>query len=266
VVTTFEFRMQPVDTVFAGPTFWSLEDTIDIMRAYREFMPAARRELAGFFAFATVPPVDLFPAELHGRKVAAVVWCYGENDEAAATEAIAPMLEAAEPLLHGVGPMPLHALNSFFDPLYPKGLQGYWRADFVTELPDDLLEHELEHARLMSPGASTMHLYPIDGAVHDVAADATAFRHRDVMYARVIYGVDADPANASAVRDWTVDYFDATHPYAATGGAYTNFMMDEGLDRVKAAHGANYDRLAKIKAKYDPDNTFRINQNIQPQS
>jgi FAD/FMN-containing dehydrogenase len=266
VVTSFEFRMRPVGNVVAGPTFWALEDTVAVMRAYRGFLPNAPRELNGFFAFATVPPVPPFPEELHGRKVAAVVWCYVEDDPEAAAAAMAPMMDAApEPLLHGVGPMPFAGLQGFFDPLYPKGLQGYWRADYVSELPDELLEHELEHANRMMPGASTMHLYPIDGAVQDVGSGETAFPNRDVTWARVIYGVDPDPANAGAVRDWTVDYFDATHPYAATGGAYINFMMDEGQDRVKAAYRGNYDRLAKTKAKYDPDNMLKMNQNIQPQ-
>jgi FAD/FMN-containing dehydrogenase len=264
VVTAFEYRLRPVGTVIAGPTFWSLDDTVTVMQRYRDLMPQARRELNGFFAFATVPPVPPFPEELHGRKVAAVVWCYCENDEQAAAEAIAPMLEAAEPLLHAVGPMPFAGLQGFFDPLYPKGMQGYWRADFVSGLPDELLEIEREHAERMEPGASTMHLYPIDGAVHDVPSDGTAFSARDAMWARVIYGVDPDPANADAVRRWTVDYFDATHPYADRG-AYINFMMDEGQERVRATYRENYDRLAAVKAKYDPENIFRINQNIQPQ-
>jgi FAD/FMN-containing dehydrogenase len=264
VVTSFELKTHPVGTVVAGPTFWALEDTVAVMRGYREFIQAAPRKLNGFFAFVTVPPIPAFPEALHGRKVAAVVWCFVSDDEAAAAAAMAPMLEAATPLLHGVGPMPFAALQGFFDPLYPKGLQGYWRADFVRELPDDLIEQHVEHAGRMQPGATTMHYYPINGAVHDVAEQDTPFAYRDVTWAEVIYGVDPDPANAGAVRDWTVDYFEATHPFSA-GGGYVNFMMDEGQDRVRATYGANYDRLARIKAEYDPENVFRINQNIRPQ-
>ena len=262
VVTEFEYRMHPVSEVIGGPTFWALEDTPAVMQRYREFISQAPRELGGFFAFATVPPVPVFPEELHGRKVAAIVWCYtGDADSAQA--AMAPMLDAAEPLMHGAGPIPFQVLQGFFDPLYPKGLQGYWRADFLRDLSDEAIAAHHEHAERMTPGASTMHLYPIDGAVHDVAAGDTAFAYRDVMFAEVIYGVDPDPARAEDVRRWTVDYFDATHDFSA-GGAYVNFMMDEGQDRVKATYGSNYDRLAQIKAKYDPDNTFRINQNIHP--
>src|SRR6478672_6559079 len=264
VVTAFTFKMQPVSMVVAGPTFWSLDDAAEVMRAYREFLPAAPRELNGWFAFVTVPPVPVFPEELHGRKMAAIVWCHtGSEDEAAA--AMAPMLEAVEPVLHAAGPMPFPVLNGFFDALYPKGDQWYWRADFVRELPDAAIEQHVKFANEMRPGQSTMHMYPIDGAVHDVGSGDTAFSYRDVTWAQVIVGVDPDPANAEAIKRWTIDYWDATHPYSA-GGAYVNFMMDEGQERVKATYRDNYDRLARAKAQYDPDNTFRVNQNIKPAS
>jgi FAD/FMN-containing dehydrogenase len=264
VVTEFRYRLHPVSTVIAGPTFWSLDDTVAVMQRYREFIPQAPRELNGFFAFATVPPVEPFPAELHGLKVAAVVWCYAGDDNDAAQAAMAPMLAAAAPLLHGAGPLPFAGLQGFFDQFYPKGMQGYWRADFVNELPDAAIAAHHEHAERMEPGASTMHLYPIDGAVHDVGEADTAWSNRDVQWAEVIYGTEPDPASADSVRRWTLDYFDATHPYSATGGAYVNFMMDEGQERVKAAYRSNYGRLSRVKAQYDPDNTFRVNQNIQP--
>jgi FAD/FMN-containing dehydrogenase len=264
VVTSFEFRAHPLATVIAGPTFWSLDDTAAVMRTYREFIGQAPRELNGFFAFATVPPVPPFPEHLHGRKVAAVVWCYAGDDADAAAKAMAPMLAAAEPLLHGAGPLPFAGLQGFFDPLYPKGPVGYWRADFLDDLPDAAIAEHAEHAERMTPGASTMHIYPIDGAVHDVGPTDTAWNRRDVRFAEVIYGVDPDPANAAAVTRWTTDYFNAVHPYSA-GGAYLNFLMDEGQERVRTTYGPNYDRLAGTKARYDPDNTFRVNQNIRPQ-
>jgi len=254
--------MQPVSTVQAGPTFWALEDAADVMRVYREFLPAASRDLNGWFGFATVPAVPLFPEHLHGRKVALIMWCHpGSEEEAAA--AMAPMLEAAEPLLHGVHSAPLPAINSVFDPLYPKGEQWYWRADFVRELPDAAIERHLEFAEKMPTGQSTMHMYPIDGAVHDVGAEDTAFSYRDVTWAEVIVGVDPDPGKAGLIRQWTIDYWEATHPYSA-GGAYVNFMMEEGQERVQATYRQNYDRLARVKAQYDPENTFRVNQNIRP--
>ena len=212
----------------------------------------------------TVPPVDLFPAELHLRKVCAVMWCSLGTEEWTA-EALEPMLAVGAPLLHGVGPVPFPALQSLFDGLYTPGLQWYWRADFVRELSDAAIEAHVEFAESMPTMHSSMHMYPIDGASHDVGNADTPFSYRDVTWAEVIIGVDPDPANAGAIRDWTVGYWEATHPYSA-GGAYVNFMMDEGQERVRATYRDNYERLARVKAAYDPDNVFRINQNIQPQA
>jgi FAD/FMN-containing dehydrogenase len=263
VVIKFRFRLHPVTTVVGGPTFWPLEQTAELMRFYREFMPAAPRELNGFFAFHTVPPAPMFPAELHGRKICGIVWCH-LGDEQEAEELLAPALAVGTPLLHGVGAMPYPALQSVFDDLYPKGLQWYWRGDFVRELPDAAIEQHAAFGAAMPTMQSAMHLYPVDGAVRDVAADATAFAHRDATWSAVIAGVDPDPGNAERLREWTVAYWEATHPFSA-GGAYVNFMMDEGPARVRATYGENYDRLAQVKAAYDPDNVFSVNQNIKPQ-
>jgi hypothetical protein len=112
---------------------------------------------------------------------------------------------------------------------------------------------------------STMHMYPIDGAVHDVGAADTAFNFRDCRWSQVVVGVDPDPAKADELRSFAVDYWEALHPYSA-GGSYVNMMMlDEGQDRVRASYGANYDRLTRIKGKYDAENVFGTNQNIRPQ-
>jgi FAD/FMN-containing dehydrogenase len=263
VVTSFRFRAHPVSGVLAGPTFWPLEQTPEVMRFFREFMPTAPRELGGFFALMTVPPADFLPAELHMRKVCAVMWCYTGPEESAA-ELFAPAQQIGTPLLHGVGPMPFPALQSMFDGLYSPGLQWYWRADFVKELPDAAIARHHEFGERLPTLHSSMHMYPIDGAVQEVAQADTAFSYRDTNFAEVIIGVDPDPANAAAIRDWTVDYWEATHPYSA-GGAYVNFMMDEGDARVRASYRENYDRLAAAKATYDPANVFSVNQNITPQ-
>ncbi len=262
VVTSFQFRAHPVSTVLAGPTFWPIEQTPEVMRFYREFLPAAPRELNGFFALMTVPPADFLPAELHFHKVCGVMWCYNGAEEKAA-ELFAPVQAFGNPLLHGVAPMPFPALQTLFDGLYSPGLQWYWRADFLRELPDPAIAEHARFGEALPTLHSTMHMYPIDGAVHDVGADETPFSFRDSTWAEVIVGVDPDPANAGLVREWTVDYWDATHPYSA-GGAYVNFMMDEGHARVRATYGDNYDRLAAAKASYDPGNLFRVNQNIEP--
>jgi FAD/FMN-containing dehydrogenase len=262
VVTSFQFALHPVSTVVAGPTFWPLEQAEQVIRAYREFLPASPRELNGFLALLTVPPAAPFPEELHLRKVCGIVWCYlGPAEQL--PNVLGPMLEVGEPLMHAVGPMPYPDLQSFFDGLYPPGLQWYWRADFVGELPEEAIDRHAEFGACLPTLHSTMHLYPIDGAAHDVDAAETAFSYRDANWAQVIVGVDPDPANADAIRQWTVDYWEATHPYSA-GGAYVNFLMHEGQERVRASYRDNYQRLAEIKAAYDPDNVFRVNQNIVP--
>jgi hypothetical protein len=263
VVTSFLFRLHEVGTVVAGPTFWSAEDGAEVLSVYREFLPGAPRELNGFFAFHTVPPAPPFPEEIHLRKVSGVVWCYVGSEDAA-TEAMAPMLRALpEPLMHGVAPMPHATLQGAFDGLYPPGDQWYWRADFVNEIPDEAVKIHARYGAQMPTMKSTMHMYPIDGAAHDVGPADTAWGYRDATWGSVFAGVDPDPANVDEIKGWSIGYFEELHPFSA-GGAYVNMMMDEGEDRVRASYGDNYDRLAQIKGVYDPDNFFRINQNIKP--
>lgn len=258
VVTSFEFKLCPVSTVVAGPTFWPLEQTELVLRWYRDFILEAPEDLYGFFATLTVPPVPPFPPGLHLQKVCGVVWCY-LGDPETAEEAFAPVREVGSPALHAVQPMPFPTLNSTFDDLYPKGLQWYWRADFATEVSDEAVSRHVEFAEV-----PTMHMYPVDGAAHRVPPDGTAFSYRDANWNVVYAGVDPDPANAQIIRDWAVAYQSALHPYS-TGGAYVNFLgADEGRERVRASYRGNYERLARVKAEYDPDNLFRVNQNIEP--
>ena len=159
--------------------------------------------------------------------------------------------------------MPLPALQSAFDGVYPPGDQWYWRADFVETIPDEAVELHAEWAEKMPTWKCTMHMYPIDGAAHEMGSTETPWAYRNANWGSVMAGVDPDPANVDAIRAWSKGYQEALHPYSA-GGAYLNMIMDEGQDRVRAAYGENYDRLAKIKAKYDPDNLFHVNQNIHP--
>jgi FAD/FMN-containing dehydrogenase len=262
VVTSLKMRLHPVSTVVAGPMFWELDKTGDILRWYREFILNAPEDLNGFFAFASVPPAPPFPEELHLQKVAAVVWCWtGPEDGADAALAGA----RAQPglLMDGVQPMPLPALQSAFDELYPPGDQWYWRADFVEEISDEAIERHAEFGAKMPTWKCTMHLYPIDGAAHRVGPTETPWAFRNANWGAVMAGVDPDPANVDAIGSWSRDYHEALHPYSA-GGAYVNMMMEEGQDRVEASYGENYARLATIKAKYDPDNLFHVNQNIRP--
>ncbi len=264
VVTSFLFRAHPVATIVGGPTLWSMDDAADVLRWYRDFIREAPRDLNGFFAFLTVPPGPPFPEHLHHRKVCGVVWCYAGPPERA-DEVFAPIAAFGTPLLHGVHPMPFPALQGAFDGLYPPGHQWYWRADFFDELSDAAIAAHVEHGSRMPTMLSSMHLYPIDGAAHDVADDATPWSYRDANWAQVIVGVDPDPAKAGLITEWAKGYSEVLHPHSA-GGAYVNMMMDEGQERVRAAYRDNYPRLARIKATYDPQNAFRVNQNIQPKT
>ncbi len=261
VVTAFTFRLHPVHTVICGPTAWPAAATADILGWYRDFMPAQDDDLYGFFATMTVPPGPPFPEAFHLQKACAVVWCYS-GDPARADDVFAPV-RRMKPAFDGLGAAPYPALQCTFDGLYPPGLQWYWRGDFFRTVDDGAVAAHARFAEELPTMHSAMHLYPIDGAVQRVGQTDTAWAYRDVTFSQVIVGVDPDPANAALVRRWAIDYWDATHPCSA-GGGYVNFMMDEGQDRVRATYGPNYLRLCTVKASYDPDNVFRINQNIRP--
>ena len=260
VVTKFTFRCHPVRTVLAGPVLYELERTQEVMRWYGEFIESAPEDLGGFVSLMSVPPGPPFPDELHLRKVCAIVWTQvGEEESPALRDARA----FGRPLLDGIAPMPFPGWNTAFDPIFPPGEQWYWRGEFVTELPDAALEQHAEWAAQLPTWKSLMHLYPVDGVAARIGNDETAWGYRDARWAQVIAGVDPDPAGAKTIGDWARGYSDAIRPYAMSGG-YSNFEMDEP-DRVRGMYGGNYDRLARIKAHYDPDNTFRVNQNIKPE-
>jgi FAD/FMN-containing dehydrogenase len=259
IVTQFSFRCHPVGTVLAGPVAYDLDDTDELLRWYRDFIVAAPEELSGFAAYLSIPPGPPFPEELHLRKVCGVVWTQvGEEESPALREARA----FGTPLLDGVAPMPMPVWNSAFDALLPPGEQWYWRGDFVRTLTDEAIAQHVEWMPKAPTWKSTMHLYPIDGAAARVGNDETAWGYRHATWAQVTAGIDPDPANAAEITAWARGYSDAIRPTAMQGG-YSNFQMDEP-DRVRGMYGANYDRLARIKRQYDPDNVFRVNQNIAP--
>jgi hypothetical protein len=262
VVTSFTFRLHPVSTVVAGPTFWPIEDAAEVLKFYREFIVKAPEELNGFFGFLTVPNGPPFPEELRLKKVAAVVWCYlGSPKEA--DELLAPFRKVGKMAMYGLQPMPYPTLQSLFDGIYPPGHQWYWRADFIKEINDRAVELHVKNGnRLPTPG-STMHLYPIDGAASRVPRNDTPWAYRDAKWAEVMVGVDPDPANAKVIKDWAVSYWEDLHPFSM-GGAYVNFMMDEGQERVQATYRDNYSRLVQVKKMYDSGNFFHVNQNIKP--
>jgi len=256
------FKAQPAHTDYGGPMLWPMEDAAEMMRWYRTFIAKAPDDVYGFFAFLTVPPGPPFPENLHNKKMCGIVWCY-TGPIKKAEKVFKSIRSFKTPALDMVGPIPHPVLQSLFDGLYPPGLQWYWKADFVRTLTDEAIALHVKHAAKLPTMHSTMHMYPISGAASRVKNSATPWSYRDAMWAQVMVGVDPDPANKEKISSWAKEYWNELHPYSA-GGAYVNFMMDEGEDRIRATYGKNYDRLAKIKKRYDPTNLFRVNQNIKP--
>jgi len=262
VVTSFLFQLYAISTVYAGPMLWDITEAKEVMQWYRDFIKDAPNDINGFFAFLTVPPGDPFPEHLRMKKMCGIVWCYAGPMEDA-EEVFKPIRQFKTPALDFTGPMPVPALQSMFDPILPPGLQWYWKADFINELSDDAIAIHQHYGEQMPTWQSTMHLYPINGQASKVGKNKTAWNYRDSTWAMVIAGIDGDPLNKEMITQWAKDYWNAMHPYSA-GGAYINFMMEEGEDRIKATYGENYAKLVEVKTKYDPENLFRVNQNIKP--
>ena len=264
VVTSFLFQAHPVSTVYAGPIFWDAAHAKDVMRAYRDFLPTAPEELGAFVGLKTVLSTDPFPKDYWGRRACAVISSYNGGAEEGEKLMAQLLRSVPKPIFNWMGAMPFPAMQTLFDPFFPKGLQWYWKGDFVKSLPDEAIDTHIAQAAKAPSELSLMHLYPIDGAVHRVPKDATAWTAREATWSMVIAGIDSDAKQADALKTWGRKYWKTVHPFNLEG-AYVNFMMDdEAAGRVQATYGDNYKRLASVKAKYDPKNLFRVNQNIQP--
>jgi len=260
VVTSFEFRLHEVAEIFGGPTFFPLEG--GVLRGYRDFIPGAPEQLGAVFAGALAPPLPFLPEEWHGKPVAVVIACWSGAPEDG-REALAPLDDWGRIVGAHVGRMPYPVLNTLFDELVPPGLQNYWKASFVRQIPDEAIDAHLEHGARVPCVESGAFLFPIGGACHRVAPDQTAFAGRDDAFAAVISGAWPDPADNERNVGWVRGYHEALRPYAEEGG-YVNFMSGDDQDRVRANYRHNHDRLVEIKRRYDPANLFRLNQNIEP--
>ena len=218
--------------------------------------------MGAFPAFQIAPPLPFIPEDRHGDMFAAIVACWS-GDPAEGEKQFKAFHDVAEVKAEMVGPLPYPAINGAFDALFPPGIRQYWKGNFVKELTDEAIAEHVRHGPNAPTVSSTMHLYPINGVCHDVAPDATAFGHRDANFSMVIIAASDDPAHDEANTKWVRDYSDALAPHSEAGG-YINFMDDDDSVRVQDNYGGNYDRLVSIKRQYDPDNLFRINQNIAP--
>lgn len=262
VATALEFRLHSVKDIYGGPMFFELKDAATVLRFYREFIADAPEQFGGFPAWQIAPPLPFIPEDRHGEPFLAFVACWAGPIEEG-ERALKPLHNVAPVVAEFVGPLPYPALNGLFDALVPAGLQHYWKANFVRELTDDAIEAHLQHGPKVPVVNSTVHIYPINGACQRVAPDATAFAYRDANFATVIAGMWPDPAQNDANTKWVRDYYAATAPLSEEGG-YINFMAGDDQDRIKANYRGNYARLVEVKRKWDPDNVFRVNQNIRP--
>jgi FAD/FMN-containing dehydrogenase len=261
VATAFEFQAQPVSTVTAGVLFYELDKAKELMKRYRDFIGTAPRELGIFFGFLMTPPAPFLPEALHLKNMAKMVYCF-DGPEAEARKAIEPFLEVG-PAAEVGGEMPFAMWNAMFDELFPPGRHDYWKADYLTELSDEAIDVHLRFGDKMPNPSSVVHIYSVNGAIQDLGPHDTAYSHRDASFAFVNLITDDDPSRMPDHIAFAREYWEAQHPFSA-GGAYLNMTMDEGNDRVKASYRDNYPRLQQIKTKVDPQNRFRINQNIAP--
>jgi hypothetical protein len=261
IVTKLDLRLHPVGpTVFAGAAFYPADDAGALLRAFRDWAADAPDDIAALISLMTAPPLPPIPAEWHGRKVATLLAVSTSPENGAAL--IRPVREAAEPVADLLGPMPYQAMQTLLDPLWPKGIQAYFKATNLARLDDELIDR-LAELSLTAPGPQAeIHVQQMGGAIARVADDATAFPERGMPFVLNVVTGWQDAAVGDAHRDWTREVIRAAAD-ASTGRAYVNFLGDR--EGARAAYGEEtYVRLASLKRAFDPTNVFRLNHNIEP--
>ena len=260
VVTSFKYRTHPVSDVLGGPTFYRIDS--ETLRNYQKLMAEAPEELTVIFAFTRGLPVPFLPEEWHDQPVMATVtcWCGSPDRDAEVTSIIA---ELGDVLGQAHWRMPFAEINTLFDDLLPRGLQHYWKANVGGEISEEAISVHMEHGPKVPTMESGPFFFPINGACHRISTNDTAFPHRDAEYSLVLSGSWQDPADNGKNTEWVRNYYDALRPYSEEGG-YINFMSADDQERAPSNYGDNYQRLREIKAKYDPTNFFRLNQNVLP--
>jgi FAD/FMN-containing dehydrogenase len=263
IVTTFEYRLHPVGPiVLAGPVVYTLDKAKEVLRFVRDFMETAPDDLTVFTAFVTVPPVAPFPEHLWGQRVVAVDICYA-GDSAEGERVVQPLRSFGSPDIDLVGPMPYVVRQSMLDETVPHGLHFYDKFHYLCTMKDSAIEDVIaQFAKVENPLAHIV-LGRMGGAVARVAADATAFQHRDAPYLMWVIGAWRPEDEAEPNIEWVRGVWEAMRPYS-NGAAYVNALGVDDQHRVRVAYGANYDRLVDLKNRYDPTNFFRLNPNIAP--
>ncbi len=260
VVTSFEYRLREVREVLVGLTFFTLDG--NVLHRYSEFILNAPEQLGALFAFTLAGPLPFLPAEWHGKPVSVVIACW--TGAAKEGEKIINSFGSWGKVVGSlVTSMPYPALNKLFDESYPPGLQNYWKGNYAKKLSEKAIELYVEHGLRVPNEQSSLFFFPIDGACHRVGSQETAFAHRDVNFATFLAGTWPDISDNERNIRWVRDCYNDLRPHSEAAG-YVNAMSDYDQDQVRSNYGQNYNRLAQLKAKYDPQNLFQLNQNITP--
>ena len=263
VVSSFEFRLHAVGPmVLSGPIVHPFARAKELLAGYRQVAAKAPDELTVWVVLRQAPPLPFLPAEVHGKEILVFAVCY-TGEEADGKRALEPLRALGNPIADVIGMQPFAAWQTAFDPLLTPGAYNYWKSHNFAELTDGLLDTLTSHAARLPTPECEIFIGQFGGATNRVAVDATAYPHRNANFVMNVHTRWRDRADAQRSIDWTRKLFAETAPHA-TGGVYVNFMPEDETDRVSSAYGANYARLAALKAKYDPDNLFRLNQNVQP--
>ena len=263
IVTSFKYRLHPVGPVTAGRIIYAFEKAGDVLKFYKNYLADVPDELSTMVAFMTASSTPSLPAPLHGRPAVSVIVCYTGPPESG-EEILRPLRKAFVPEVDSVRVMPYTELQSLFDGEAPWGLNNYWKSEYLAEISDRAIETIIEYAGRISSPLSQIHIQHLQGAVGRVGEADTAFSHRNAAFVVNIVSKWRIAAESERHIQWTRELAAAMTPFA-TGGVYVNFLGDEGDGRVRAAYGPEkYRRLSELKKKYDPDNFFRLNQNIKP--
>ncbi|HSP75856.1 MAG TPA: FAD-dependent oxidoreductase [Cryobacterium sp.] len=262
VVTSFEYQLHPVDKVHAGVIFYSIDHARQVAEFYREHLASAPEEFSAFLGFQLCPVAPYLPADRHGEPMCVVagIWI---GDPAEGEARWQPYLDVAPVVGARVQRMPYPEANTVFGEGLSSGMHVYGKSNFLPELSDGAITAYLDFGRMVPTLQTSVHIHPIDGAVQRVGPEETAFANRHTRFSPTIACMWDDPADSAANMKWVRDFWTALQPFSEPG-LYLNSWDTEDQARIAANFKTNYDRLAVVKAKYDPENVFHLNQNIKP--
>ena len=263
IVTSFEFRLHKVGPeVLSGLIVHPLDAARDVLRFYRDFIKSTPQEFVCWLVMRKAPPLPFLPVEWHGKEILVLAVCYS-GDVKEGERVAKPLRNFGKPIADIIAPMPFVAWQTILDPLLTPGMRNYWKSHNFREVSDGLIDTLIAHARRIPDPQTEIAFAHLGEGVMKVPKEATAYTHRDAAFVMNVHCRWDNSANDTKCISWARELFQAAAPFA-TGGAYVNFMTEEEQDRVRSAYGSNYDRLANLKKKYDPNNLFRLNQNIHP--